>query len=342
MNGLERFRAVLAGKHVDRPPVWMLRQAGRYLPEYRALRESYTFEAMLAKPDVATEITLQPVRRFDFDCAIVFSDILLPLGGMGRPARFGEHGPEIEHPVRTRDAVDTLRVPDPQENVPFLAETIRRVGAAVPEKAVLGFAAAPFTLASYLVEGHGSKDFGATKTFAHSEPEAWEALLDRARRTIERLVSYQFDAGATAVQLFDTWVEVLSPRDYERWALPHVQELIRHVRRPGRPIIYFTRGTAGVARGLPKVGADAYSVDWRIDLRDARALLGPEPALQGNLDPTALLAPPKVVEEETRLVLEAGDAAKKHIFNLGHGVLPPTPIASVEALVHTVKSWTHR
>jgi uroporphyrinogen decarboxylase len=339
LNGLERFRATLGGKHVDRPPVWFLRQAGRYLPEYRAVRESYSFEEMLAKPDVATEVTLQPLRRFDLDCAIIFSDILVPLAGMGRPARFTEAGPVIDDPVRTPEAVASLRVPDPQKDMPFVAETLRRVVQAAPEKAVLGFTAAPFTLASYLIEGRSSKEFAATKNFARAHPDAWDSLLGEVRRTLERSVAYQFEAGAHAVQLFDTWAEFLSPADYARWALPAVRDLVRHVHRPGRPILYFTRGSAGLLRHLGSVGADAYSVDWRVDLRDVRGAVGPAAAIQGNLDPTVLLAPPKVAEEETRAVLREGAEARHHIFNLGHGILPATPPETVAAVAQTVKAW---
>lgn len=339
MNGLQRFLAAVDGRPVDRPPVWLMRQAGRYLPEYRAVRERYAFEAMVARPDIAAEVTVQPLRRFDLDCAVVFSDILVPLAAMGRPPRFSDAGPVVHPPVRSPVDVETLRIPEQGETGAAVAETIGRVVALLPDKAVLGFAAAPFTLAAYLVEGQGSKDFAATKAFAYRHPEAFDRLLALVSTTIERHLVTQLEAGAHAVQVFDTWAEVLSPREFAAWTLPHVARLIGRLRRRGRPVVYFARGTAHLLPHLSDIGADGYSVDWRVDLRDVRRAVGPDPAIQGNLDPTVLFAPVKVVEEETRAVLDQGRDAGRHILNLGHGVLPNTPLESVEALVSTVKAW---
>lgn len=338
MNGRERFLAAIAGRPVDRPPVWLMRQAGRYLPEYRAVRERYPFEAMVARPDIAAEVTLQPLRRFDLDAAVIFSDILVPLAAMGHPARFVDGGPVVDPPVRAPADVDKLRTPEPGETSKAVSDTIQQVVGALPDKAVVGFAAAPFTLAAYLVEGRGSKDFAATKTFAYRHPEAFDRLLAACGATLATHLEAQIEAGAHALQIFDTWAEALSPREYTAWELPHVRQLVARVRRVGRPVIYFARGTAHLLPHLRGVASDAYSVDWRVDLRDVRRHIG-DAAIQGNLDPTVLFAPPKVVEEETRLVLEQGAEAGRHVMNLGHGLLPATPIESVEALVGTVKGW---
>ncbi len=341
MNGRDLLLAALAGESVDRPPAWFMRQAGRYLPEYRALRARHTFEEACETPEIAAEITLQPVRRFDLDAAILFSDILVPCAGMGRPVRFpGEGGPRVDRPVRTARDVESLVVPDARATAGFVAEAIRRVRAAAPDKALLGFAGAPFTLASYLVEGGAPDPFAETKRLAYREPLAWERLLDVCADTIAGHLAMQLDAGADAVQIFDTWAEALAPDEFAAWEAPRLRRVVDRLRPLGKPVILFARGTAHLLPHLGAVGASAISVDWRVDLRDARRVLPPGVALQGNLDPTRLLAPPARVAAETRRVLDAGRAAGGgHVFNLGHGALPSTPIESVEAMVRTVRAF---
>lgn len=334
----ERMLRALAGKDVDRPPIWLMRQAGRYLPEYRAVAEEVPFEARLQDPELAAKITLQPLHRFPLDAAILFSDILVLLGHMGHPARFGTGGPRIDDPVRTPEQVEALRPPRPEEAFPYVADALRLVRAALPEHALLGFAGAPFTLAAYLVEGGGSKEFAETKRFAYRHPEAWETLLGTLADVAGDHLASQVRAGADAVQLFDTWAEVLAPREYEALALPGVQRAVRRFKeKANAPLIYFARGTPQLLPCLGLTGADAYSVDWRVDLADVRAHY-PKKTLQGNLDPTLLFAPPERVAGETRRILDAlhGEA---HVFNLGHGILPLTPLESVQAMVEAVTSW---
>ena len=337
MTPRERFLRACAGNDVDRPPVWLMRQAGRYLPEYRELRDATTFEKRLTSPELATEITLQPMRRFALDAAIVFSDILVPLGGMGHPARFTEHGPVVDRPVRTPEDVAALRAPEPERDSPYVAETLRRVRKELPDHALLGFAGAPFTLAAYLVEGGSSKGFQETKRLAYNHPEAWSMLLERCADAAAEHLRAQLDAGCDAVQLFDTWAEALAPSEYEWLVLPHVQRVFRALPAEATTI-YFARGTPQLHPLLPQVGAKVWSVDWRVPLETLRAAY-PDVPLQGNLDPTLLFAPPAHLRDETRAMLDAL-GGKAHVANLGHGILPGTPLESVGTFVETVTSWS--
>lgn len=338
MDGKTRFLDTLRGREVDRPPVWLYRQAGRWLPEYRAVRERYPLEAMLQRADVAAELTLQPVRRFDLDVALVFSDLLVPLAGMGRPVRFADAGPVVSPPVRSPADVDGLTLPAAGEGGVALAETIRRVREDAPDKAVLGFSAGPWTLAAWLIEGRAVVDHSETKAFARRHPEAFDRLLDLCSRALASHLALQAHAGADALQVFDTGAEVLAPTEFAASALPAARDLVRRARANGVPVLYYARGPHLVAK-MRDVAADAIGVDWRVDLREARQVAGPAVALQGNLDPAVLTSPLKVVEQETRSVLEAGEAAGRHVFNLGSGLLPGTPVESVEAVVGAVKGW---
>ncbi|HWG91361.1 MAG TPA: uroporphyrinogen decarboxylase [Candidatus Thermoplasmatota archaeon] len=341
MNGRDRITAALSGKPVDRPPIWFMRQAGRYLPEYQAVRAQHTFEETATSPELATKVTVQPVHRFDLDAAIIFSDILVPLTGMGREASFpGEGGPRIDRPVNTPADVKELSIGDPWKATPYVPETIRLTRQALPDKAVFGFAGAPFTLASYLIEGgHNSKSsFAKTKSFAYQHPGAFRDLLHVCAETAARHLKAQIEAGADAVQLFDTWAEILGPREYQELVLPSIQHVFKALSRERVPRIYFARGTPHLLPYFPETGATAFSLDWRVSIASARELLGQATPLQGNLDPTILFAPPDRVARETRAVLEDG-AGGPHVFNLGHGILPGTPIPSVEAMVRTVQTW---
>lgn len=332
-DGRTRMLRTLRGQDVDRPPVWFMRQAGRYLPEYREIRQGTTFEERLHDPELAARLTLQPLRRFPLDCAILFSDLLVPFEALDRPAVVQEGGPVLADPLRDPEDVERLPKPDPARDLPFVGEALQRVREAAPEHAVLGFAGAPFTLACYLIEGRGAKGFPRTMAFAHTHPEAWRRLLGHLADLSADLLAYQASMGADAVQLFDTWAENLAPQDHAAWALPAVQRCVRRFREQSdAPLVHFARGTAHLLEDLGHTGADALSVDWRIPLSKVRAA-HPGLVLQGNLDPTALFAPPEVVRARTTAVLR--ELQGGHVFNLGHGVLPGTPLESVEAMVST-------
>lgn len=334
----ERFLGALAGDALDRPPVWFMRQAGRYLPEYRELRERHSFHERVRDPALAARVTLQPLARFPLDAAVIFSDILVPLEAMGVRVTYSG-GPSLTPPVRNIEDVDALRVPDPEKDLHFVGETIRQVKDAVPDHAVLGFAGAPFTLAAYLVQGSGSKGFPELMRFAHGDPEGWIGLMDRLVDAAAAHLVFQARAGATAVQLFDTWAELLALDDYRRLALPFAARVIEKVHdQADVPVIYFARGTAHLLPALLATGADAWSVDWRVDLERVRQAAPERVALQGNLDPSVLFAPPAQVRTRTRSVLESL-GGRRHVFNLGHGILPGTPIEGVQAMVDTVVGW---
>lgn len=329
-----RMLAALRGEPLDRPPVWLMRQAGRYLPEYRELRSRHTFVESMRRPDLAAEITLQPLRRFPLDAAIVFADIMTPLGAMGVDVVF-EPGPRLE-PVAV-DRVADLPEPD-MTTLGHVAETISRVRANLdPEVAVIGFAGAPTTVLAYLVEGGGSQHFPLfRKTFHETDPA--DALSNLARATNGYLRS-QVEAGADVVQLFDTWSGLLSPDQFQQWALPAAREALSGL---GVPTIYFVPGAAHLLELLPGIGATAYGVDWRLPLVAAWQKIGLDHPIQGNLDPSLLLAGPEAARRATTHLLEQVRGRPGHVFNLGHGVLPGTPVESVAAVVETVRAseWT--
>ncbi len=337
-----RFLAACRGEPVDRPPVWLMRQAGRYLAEYRAVRaQAGDFLGLCHTPEHAIEVTLQPIRRFGFDAAILFSDILVPAQAMGARVRFEQgEGPRVDDPVRSAAHVDALRCPAPEEAVPAVFEAVRGLAAALGETPLIGFAAAPWTLACYLVEGGGSRDFATWKAMTHAEPALARRLLDRIAEYTAAHALAQLRAGARAFQLFDTWAELLSCEAWATWSLPWVNRILDAVRAdapPGTPLLYFGKGSAALLPRLHEVRADVFSIDWRLDLRRARTALGPGVTLQGNLDPTVLLAGPEATAEAAREVLAAG-GGQRHVFNLGHGILPTTPVESVEALVEAVRA----
>ena len=330
-----RIERALRSEEVDRPPIWFMRQAGRYLPEYRAVREKTTFLGLCRDPELAVEVTLQPVRRFGLDAAIIFSDILLPLDAMGRELRFlaGE-GPSFPDPVRTPADVRSLKALDPHRDLKEPLEAIRLAAARSPVP-VLGFAGAPFTLACYLIEGGGSQDWIATKRFMTAEPDAFRDLLDRLADAIGAYLQAQIEAGAVAVQLFDTWAGTLSFDDYRSFALPAARRALAHVR--GAPRIYFTKDASPFLRVLRETGADVIGLDWRTDMAHARTVLGDVP-VQGNLDPIALFAPPEEVRRRVQAIIRAA-GPRGHVMNLGHGIVPETPIEGVVAMVDAVKSF---
>jgi uroporphyrinogen decarboxylase len=328
------FLQACRGEPTARPPVWIMRQAGRYLPEYRAVRQKVDFLTLCRTPELAAEVTLQPIERFGFDASIVFSDIMMPLEAMGVALEFAP-GPIVLSPIRTAEQVDALRVPEPEAIAPYVAQTIRllRRSLKVP---LIGFAGAPLTLAAYLIEGKGSKDFSTMRGFLHAQPEAAHRLLDKLADCMLHYLRTQVAAGAQAVQLFDSWAGVLSRADYVRLALPAVQKVMRGLADLGVPRIYFANDAAALWPAVRAVEAEVLGVDWRSNLKDVRAAVGNRFVLQGNLDPAALFAPPEQVAQLTRQVLADG-GNQRHIFNLGHGILPQTPIASVESLLSTVR-----
>jgi uroporphyrinogen decarboxylase len=325
---------------VERTPVWFMRQAGRSLPEYRALRERHSFFDLAGTPELCAEVTLQPVVRHDVDAAVLFADIMSPVLGMGIPVDLVEGvGPVVEHPIRSRADVDALRLSEPSEAI---LEAVRIVRAELPaEKALVGFCGGPFTVAGYLVEGGPSRDFARTKALMYCEPETWHALLELLAEQFAQYASAQAEAGADVIQLFDSWVGALSAADYDEYVAPHSGRILDAA---GVPTIHFGTGvTDDLLRSLAQTGGDVIGLDWRIPLDHGWALVGANRGVQGNLDPATLLGPWELVEERALDVLARAGGRPGHIFNLGHGVLPqtdPDVLGRLAALVqaHTVEA----
>ena len=329
----DRFLRACRREPVDRTPVWFMRQAGRALPEYRAVRQRYGLLEIMRQPELCAEVTLQPVRRLGVDAAILFADIMLPLAGMGVAVELRDGvGPVVDPPLRTPADVGRLRPFEPEAAVGPLLQAVRLVRQASPVP-LIGFAGAPFTLAAYLVEGGRSRDFLRVKAFMHREPAAWARLMEQLTDATVAYLRAQVAAGAQAVQLFDSWVGALSPADYREAVLPHVRRLIAAL--PPVPLIHFGTGTAGLLELMAEAGGDVIGVDWRIPLDLAWARIGPR-GIQGNLDPAAAAGPREVMERHARAVLQAAGGRPGHIFNLGHGVLPHTPVENLQRLVDLV------
>ena len=324
---------------VDRRPVWFMRQAGRSLPEYRKVREKYDLFAICQKPELCAEVTMQPVRRLGVDGAVLFADIMLPVAfGLGVDLQLVDGiGPVVQQPIRTRRDIDRLQLRTPAESVPFVLDTIRLLRRELdPAVAVIGFSGAPFTLAGYLIEGKPSREFLITKGLMYAEPDVWEALMARLSALVLDYLLAQVEAGAQVVQVFDSWVGCLSPMDYRRYVLPHMTRIFAGLQRAGAPSIHFGTGTAGILTLMREAGGDVIGLDWRVDLGDAWRMVGYDRAIQGNLDPALLLGPWPVIEDGARRVIEAAGGRPGHIFNLGHGVLPDTPVEHLQRLVEFV------
>ena len=336
---------VLAARRKPTPftPVWLMRQAGRYLPEYRALRARHGFLELCKTPQMAAEVTLQPIARLGVDAAILFADILLLVEPLGVGLEFAKgEGPVIHRPVRTAADVDRLILVDVASAVGFVFETVRLVKRALPAHVpLIGFAGAPFTVASYVVEGGASRDYLATKRLMRETPEAWHRLLTILADATASYLNGQIAAGADVVQLFDSWVGALSPDDYREFVLPHTRAVIAAL-TPGTPVIHFGTGTAGLLPLLRDAGGDVIGLDWRVDLDAAWRAIGDDVGVQGNLDPVALLSPPKTFEPSVRAILKRAAGRPGHIFNLGHGVLASTPAEHVKALVDMVHDISAR
>ena len=340
----DRFLRACRRLPVDCTPVWFMRQAGRYMPQYRRLRERYPLLTLVKTPDLAAEVTLQPMDSFALDAAIIFADILPPLEGMGIRLEFAQgEGPVIHNPVRTPADVESLCVPPPEENVPFTLEAIRLACRALAGRApLIGFAGAPFTLASYMVEGGASKDYRRTKGMMYACPQAWHALMDKLATLVGDYLYAQAQAGAQALQFFDSWVGALGPADYREYVLPYSHRALARASAAGVPVIHFTTGTGGMLELVKEAGGDVIGLDWRVDLDAAWRRLGDAVAVQGNLDPMVLLAPLPELHRQAADILARAGGRPGHIFNLGHGILPETPVEHVAALVDFVHGYDRK
>lgn len=340
----DRFLKACQREPVDCTPVWFMRQAGRYLAEYQEVRQKYPLLTICKTPELAAQVTLQPIEKLGVDAAIIFADILLPLEGMGIHLEFAQgEGPVIHNPIRDKAAVASLRVLEPEETVPFVLEAIRLVRRELNEKIpLIGFAGAPFTLASYIIEGGHSRDYRLTKLMMYQDPNTWKSLLDKLARVVIGYLRGQIRAGAQAVQIFDSWVGCLNPLDYREYILPFSHQIIRELKDEGVPIIHFGTGTATLLEAMKEAGGDVIGVDWRINLDDAWNRLGYQVAIQGNLDPVVLLAPLPELKKRVKDVLQRAGNRPGHIFNLGHGILPQTPVKNVIATVEMVHELSQR
>jgi uroporphyrinogen decarboxylase len=337
--GSDRFLRACRRQPVDRTPVWFMRQAGRSQPEYRALRQRYSLLEICRHPDLVAEVTLRPVQQLGVDAAVLFADIMLPLEGIGVAFDLVEgRGPRIDQPIRDQAQVAGLHSFAPTPTVDGVVEGIRLLAKAstVP---VIGFAGGPFTVASYLVEGGPSRDFQRTKALMHERPDLWRALLDRLAAMTVDYLRLQVTAGVSAVQLFDSWVGCLGPADYGAFAAPYTTAVVDAVAALGVPVIHFGTNTAGLLPLMAAAGGDVIGVDWRIGLADAWARIGSGRGIQGNLDPAVLLADPSVIEAQAAGILAQAAGRPGHIFNLGHGVLPETPVDHLRSLVDVVHSY---
>lgn len=343
MTAEHRFLKACRREPVDCTPVWLMRQAGRYMSEYREVRNRVPFLTMCKTPELAAEVTLQPVEKLGVDAAILFADILLPLEPMGVQIEFTQNGgPVIHNPVRTLADVKTLRLIEPEEDVSFVVEAVKlvrqKLNGRVP---LIGFSGAPFTLASYIVEGGHSQNYIYIKSMMYNDPSTYHTLMDKVTQVVTRYLNAQIRAGAQAVQLFDSWMGCLSPRDYEEFVLPHTQRVIQEL-ESGVPVIHFATGSSAFLELMKKAGGDVIGIDWRIDLDVAWQRLGYNVAIQGNLDPVVLFASPEEIERRVKDILERAGGRPGHIFNLGHGVLPKTPVENVIAMVEAVHKYSSR
>ncbi len=338
----DRFLRALTNQPLDRPPLWMMRQAGRYLPEYLATRErAGSFLNLCKTPELACEVTLQPIARFGFDAAILFSDILTIPDAMGLGLSFNEgEGPRFANPIRTLDAIEQLGIPDPQQELRYVMDAVKLIkhelAASIP---LIGFAGSPWTLASYMIEGGGSKDFINSKALLYAQPEAMHRLLDKLTQAVSLYLNAQIDAGVDVVMLFDSWGGMLPTNSFQAFSLATMKKVIDQL-KPTVPVIVFTKGGGMWLNDLNNIGATALGIDWQTDLAYARACL-PNTCLQGNLDPTVLFTNPRVVRDTTLAMLQAQGANQQYIANLGHGILPKTPLKNVDAFVQTVQEFRY-
>ena len=342
-NGNFRFLKACRGEPVDCTPVWFMRQAGRYMKVYRDLKEKHTFLELCKTPELACEVTLQPLDVLGVDAAIIFADILLPLEPMGTGLEFtAGDGPSIPRPVRTRKDVEALKPVNSEEQLGYVGKAIQMVRGEISGKMPLvGFAAAPFTLASYMVEGGKSKDFTTTKLMMYEEPEMWTLLMTKVSDVLIDYLKMQVKAGAQTLQVFDSWVGCLNPADYQKYILPHTRRVYEGLKDLGVPVINFSTGTSSMLPLIHEAGGDAMGFDWRIHLDDAWQQIGHGTPIQGNLDPNILFAPIPVIREKVHDILKRAGGRPGHIFNLGHGILQHTPVDHVKAVVDIVHEYRH-
>jgi len=338
MNSRELFTGIFEGKEIERPPVWFMRQAGRYLPEYRKLREGKTFEQMASTPDLAKEITLQPIRRFDLDAAIIFSDILIPLYSMERGLSIKPQiGPVLDRPLTDPLEVESLHIPRPELDFPYVVESIEMVREEIPDKWFIGFAGAPFTLASYLIEGQSTRNALLTRKFAFEHEESFRTLLDLLAEIVLRQLRSQIDAGVNMVQIFDSWAGFLSADQYREWVLPSLKKVIEKL---DVPTMIYARGSSHLLEILSESGADGISIDGTLSLSKARGIVGAGKVLQGNLDPALLQTNTERVKREVMELLKQVDN-QRYIFNLAQGIDKSSSVACVASMVESVKSWRY-
>lgn len=341
MSRKDRFLRACKLKEVDRTPIWLMRQAGRYLPEYRRLRKKHDVLTICKTPNLCAEATLIPVRKLGVDAAIIFADIMLPLEPMGISFRIEESlGPVIHNPIGSLADIDALHSIKPSRDLWFVLEGIRLVRRKL-NVPLIGFSGAPFTLASYVIEGKPSRDFTKTKGLMYGDPETWHQLMKRLAHVVSSYLRAQIEAGVQAVQLFDSWVGCLSPQDYERYVFPYSKRVFRDLSTTNVPTIHFGTGTTTLLELMKEAGGNVIGIDWRIPLDEAWKRLGDDVGIQGNLDPAALLASFEVVTAGANDILHRASGRAGHIFNLGHGVLPNTPVENVVRLVKLVHEYKY-
>jgi uroporphyrinogen decarboxylase len=337
----DRFLRACRREAVDVTPVWFMRQAGRYMAEYRAIREKYSLLEICYQPKLAAEVTLQPVRALGVDAAILFADILLPVIPLGLGLEFAKgEGPVIGKPVRTLEDVRAMRAVHAEEDLGYVMEAIRILRGELNSIPLVGFCGAPFTVASYIIEGGSSREFLKTKTMMYSAPDVWHALMEKLSNVLAEYLVAQIRAGAQAVQVFDSWVGSLSPQDYESFVLPYSQRVLQAARAENVPVIHFGTNTTTLLPLMKRAGGDVIGLDWRIPLDDGRALLGEDVAVQGNLDPALLFAPVPEIKKRVHDILRRAGGRPGHIFNLGHGILQHTPVENVRAVVDMVHEYS--
>jgi len=336
------FLKACKGEETPYTPVWFMRQAGRYLPEYMKIRRQVSSFLELCKtPSLAAKVTIQPLKRLNVDAAILFSDILIPVEAMGVKVEFIENeGPKLSYQINSFKDIEALKIPNPEHSLDFVLETIELVKNEIKESfALIGFSGAPFTLASYILEGGGSRNYIKTKSFMYQYPEFFHSLMEKITQTVIAYLEAQIKAGVDAVQLFDSWVGVLSPYDFEKYVLPYTEKIIKKIKQKGTVVILFGTDIATLLPQIANIGADVISIDWRIELKDAIEVLDKKASIQGNLDPCALFMPKQMLKERVLDILRQGKKARGHIFNLGHGILPQTDPEVVKFVVDIVHNF---
>jgi uroporphyrinogen decarboxylase len=338
MNDL--FLRACKREQVERTPVWMMRQAGRYLPEYRAVRAKTDFLTMCKTPELASEVTVQPVDIIGVDAAIIFSDILVIPEAMGMKLEMLEaKGPQFPNPIRTREDIDALRIPNPETSLRFVMQALEMTKRLLHQRVpLIGFSGSPFTLAAYMIEGSGSKEWKHTKQMLLNQPAMFKALLTKLEESVRLYLEAQLAAGADAVQIFDTWGGVLTPDHYKMFSLDFIHNIVSKLHRNGQPVIVFSKGANQSLNDIADIGADVVGLDWTVDMHNARELIGERVALQGNLDPAVLYASPDVIRHEVRAILRKFGKGSGHVFNLGHGIAPDVPVDHAKVMVEAVKT----